>query len=320
MKLVIILILLFFNALAQADYSNHPDTKEFIKAMAAMHLFDERELIALFRQVDKKQSILEAISRPAERKVWYQYRPIFLSSSRAKKGAKYWHQHSRALADAKSIYGVPPEIIMAIVGVETNYGSYTGKFRVIDALATLAFDYPKRSPFFTQELEHFLLLSREEGWLPLSILGSYAGAMGLPQFMPSSYRRFSVDFNGDEVRDLHANPMDVIGSVANYFKSFGWEQGQPITIPVTISSYTDLSLVNDDRYTNSTVADLKAQGIQGLEGFAPEMPASLILLTQESGPEYWVAFKNFYVITEYNHSILYAMAVYQLSQEIIKYY
>jgi len=209
----------------------------FIAALADKDQFSRAALETLFRQARLQQRILDAIARPAEGKPWYQYRPIFLTGKRIRLGVEFRHRHRAALARAERQYGVPAAIITAIIGVETFYGRHAGHYRVIDALATLGFNYPKRGGFFRQELRHFLLLTREQGLSPRDLVGSYAGAMSMPQFMPSSFRSYAVDFDGDGVKDIWSSPVDAIGSVANYLSRHGWEAGGGIAVRVKFTQY-----------------------------------------------------------------------------------
>lgn len=265
-----------------------------------------------------RQSIVDAISRPAERKPWYQYRPIFVTPDRARGGVEFWEANEELLARAEQTYGVPPEIIVAIIGVETRYGKHTGRYPVLDALATLAFGYPKRAAFFRKQLEHFLLLTLEENIQPVDAKGSYAGAMGKPQFIPSSYRSYAVDFDGDGQRDLWNSNADVIGSVGAYFQRHGWQQNRPIvTIAAGAGSRHD-RLTEAGLKPSLPIEELRKEGIGTEIPLNPSTLASLVKLENENGPEYWIGLNNFYVITRYNHSHLYAMAVYQLSREILK--
>lgn len=218
-----------------ADYTG-ANVDEFIAEMTRDYGFASEQLRDLFKQAERKQAILDAISRPAERvKPWKEYRPIFLTDSRVAQGVDFWRENEAALSRAEAEYGVPAEIIVAIIGVETFYGRNTGSHRVIDALSTLGFDYPPRQPFFRQQLKEFLLLTREEQVDPLTLKGSYAGAMGLPQFMPSSFRAYAVDFDGDGHIDIWNNPTDAIGSAASYFKQHGWAAGEPVVARAKVS-------------------------------------------------------------------------------------
>lgn len=293
------------------------DTQAFIREMVAKDGFNNNELQALFSRVRTQPEIIEAISRPAEAKPWYAYRAIFLTPQRIQGGVGFWRTHEAALAQAEQVYGVPAEIIVAIIGVETQYGGNTGKYRVLDALSTLAFDYPRRADYFRKELENYLLLTREEGIDPLSLKGSYAGAMGFGQFMPSSYRAYAVDFDGDRHRDLWSNPRDAIGSVANYLSRHRWQRGAPVAVPASVSGSQYQTLVTRKaEKPSTTVRALRQRGVIPQGTVSDEQPATLLELDGGSGPEYWLGFDNFYVITRYNLSPLYAMAVYQLSQEI----
>ncbi|MDO7597286.1 MAG: lytic murein transglycosylase B [Pseudomonadota bacterium] len=318
MKIVLLLSAFLFAGLAQAD--NEPDLPglpDFLAEMQQKHGFNSDELAVSFAQVEVKDSILSAISRPAEKsKDWFEYRAIFITDSRIKGGIEFWQQHADDLARAEKKYGVPAEIIIAILGVETRYGGNVGSYRVIDALSTLAFQYPPRSPFFRSELEAFLLLTREENLSVLDPIGSYAGAMGLGQFMPSSYREYAIDFDGDGHRDIWTNPIDAIGSIANYLKRHGWVAGESITHPIYFSGKVADDLIDKGMKPSLTRQTLAAAGVslRGVPEGDDEL--ALISLTQENGEEYWLARQNFYAITRYNHSRMYAMVVTQLGQEI----
>jgi membrane-bound lytic murein transglycosylase B len=294
-----------------------PDLPQFIDKMVAEHGFEQRELEQVFAEVEVKDSILKAISRPAEKsKPWYEYRNIFLTDSRISGGVAFWEQHKEALARAEQIYGVPAEIIIAILGVETRYGGNVGGYRVIDALSTLAFRYPPRSPFFTSELENFLILTREEQMSQLDPVGSYAGAMGLGQFMPSSYRAYAVDFDKDGQRDIWTNPTDAIGSIANYLAVHGWVPGQSIVHRTKLESTLPEHISGQDLKPAFNREQLAVAGFSLAELPAGNDKLSVIGLTQPEGEEYWLGRQNFYAITRYNHSRMYAMAVYQLAEAI----
>ncbi|MGH1471739.1 MAG: lytic murein transglycosylase B [Cellvibrionaceae bacterium] len=300
-----------------ADYREHPELSGFISEMEKKHSFEKNELLTLFSQVEKKQKIIDAISRPAEKTLtWAQYRNIFIKPDRIEKGIAFWNENKDTLERAEKTFGVPPEVVVAIIGVETRYGNNTGNYRVIDALSTLGFDYPPRAKFFKKELENFLLLSREQKQDPLTLTGSYAGAMGYGQFMPSSYRAYSVDFDGDEFNDIWKNPVDAIGSVANYFKRHGWENGKPVVFQAKATKGFDKSILTKKTKLNSSIKKIEAAGILPVERLDGELNAMAFKLKADSGDEYWVGLKNFYVITRYNHSLLYAMAVHELSEEI----
>jgi membrane-bound lytic murein transglycosylase B len=288
----------------------------FISQMVTKHRFNESELNNLFQSVEIKNDIIKRISSPAEGLPWYKYRKIFLTESRINEGVKFWQENAPALAAVEQQYGVPAEIIVAILGVETLYGQKTGNHRVIDALSTLAFAYPPRSKFFLSELENYLLLCREENINPLEPTGSYAGAMGLPQFMPSSFRTYAADFDNDSRRDIWHNKSDVIASIANYFARHKWQSGQAVAIPVNAEGENFKAALNKDLKPNLTIAQLQLLRINLSKPLPLNSKVTLLAFEQEQGEELWAALENFYVITRYNHSPLYAMAVYQLSQAI----
>lgn len=317
-RLLILASLLISSPLCAEDFlQQFPQSRDFIQEMSRKHGFDSAELETLFKQVEHQQSIIDAISRPAEGKPWYQYRPIFVTAERIREGVKFWDQNEALLAQAQKRYGVPPQIIVAIIGVETRYGRHSGRYRVIDALSTLGFGYPKRGAFFRDQLEAFLLMSREEKRNPLEFLGSYAGAMGMPQFIPSSFRAYAVDFDQDGHRDLWQNPSDVIGSVANYFARHKWRSGEAVASRATLDAPPPQSVLDKGYRPSLALGKLRRMGVKPLADYNDESEVALIAL--ESGPQaqqYWVVRHNFYVITRYNHSPLYAMAVHQLSEAI----
>lgn len=304
-------------SVVEGSFAARSEVQAFIEAMTAQHGFDRDELYRLFSRIQSQSDIIGLMTRPAETKPWHAYRDIFLTQKRIQGGVEFWNTHQAALSRAEQRYGVPPEVIVAIIGVETAYGQNTGSHSVLQALATLAFDYPRRADFFRKELEHYLLLTREEAIDPLTLQGSYAGAMGLGQFMPSSYRAYGLDFDGDQRRDLWSNPEDAIGSVANYLKEHRWRPGEPITSPVEVEGDRYQALVSQslDKPTRS-VASFRQRGVEPIEPVDASLEAMLLQLQGSRGPEYWLGFDNFYVITRYNRSPLYAMAVYQLSQDI----
>ena len=290
--------------------------RNFIDEMVEQHAFNTNELQAVFDQANLHQSILDAISRPAESKPWYEYRPIFVTTDRTKGGVNFWQQHVSTLQQASDVFGVPEEIMVAIIGVETRYGRHTGRYPVLDALSTLAFAYPPRSSFFRKELKEYLLMTREEGLTPGQQLGSYAGAMGMPQFIPSSFRHYAVDFDNDGKRNLWTSPADAIGSVGNYFKRHHWKTGQPIASPVKVHGSRYQSLIGDSLKPRYTAQELMDNGVILPQGLPADLKGVLLRLETRDGPEYWVGWHNFYVISRYNHSALYSMAVYQLSEQI----
>jgi membrane-bound lytic murein transglycosylase B len=322
LKVLLVICCLWAPLSCAADHYNaNPAALDLIDELVEQEGFDRHELVKVFASAERKDSILKAISRPAEKtKPWHEYREIFLTEKREKEGEAFYNTHRQTLERAQRETGVPAEIIVSIIGVETYYGRITGSYRVIDALSTLAFDYPRRSEFFTSELKHFLILTREQGVNPLQPVGSYAGAMGYGQFMPSSYRSYAVDFDGDEKADIWENPVDAIGSVANYFKAHGWRPGAPVVFPARVTSDTlDESLFvksRKDLKPRHTVAEFAAAGITTEQALDPQSPAVALQFELESGYEYWLGVHNFYVITRYNHSAMYAMSVYQLAQRI----
>ncbi len=294
-----------------------PGLDIFINEMVSEHDFNKDELTQLFAEVEVKDSILKAIARPAERvKPWYTYRAIFIQQKRINNGVKFWQQHADTLQRAQQYYGVPAEIIIAILGVETSYGGNVGSFRVIDALSTLAFRYPRRSKFFRSELAHFLLLTREEDRSPLDAVGSYAGAMGLGQFMPSSYRAYAVDFDDDGKRDIWTNADDAIGSIANYINVHGWVEGESIAHKTSLSAEEPTALIAKGYKPKLTREQLAAVGVSLKNLPYANDKIALIALTQKEGEEYWLVRQNFYSITRYNHSRMYAMTVKQLAELI----
>jgi membrane-bound lytic murein transglycosylase B len=300
-----------------ADYSRHPHIADFIAYMHAEHAFDEQVLRELFTRVEKKQAILEAIARPAEKTLtWAEYQDIFIQDSRIDSGVRFWEGHESHLQRAYDTYGVAPAIIVAVLGVETRYGQHAGNYRVIDALATLGFDYPPRAAFFRKELEHFLLLAREQQRDPLSLTGSYAGAMGYGQFMPSSYRAYAVDFDGDNFIDIWQNPADAIGSIANYLARHGWQKDQAVASRARIVDNYDHNVITDGLKLNHSLEQLKLAGLLPLDNLAENQLAMAFKLEGKWGAEFWLGLKNFEVITRYNRSQLYAMAVYQLGEKI----
>ncbi len=303
---------------ASPDLTQRPDVRAFIADMAKRHGFARPELEKTFREVELRPEIIDAITRPAESKPWYQYRPIFLTKDRIRDGVAFWKDNEQALAAAQQRFGVEPQFIVAILGVETRYGRFAGRYRIIDALSTLAFNYPPRSDFFRKELEQYLLMTREEGLTPFQLTGSYAGAMGTPQFIPSSFRNFAVDFDGDGKRNLWDDNSDVIGSVANYFKVHGWQSGGLVAMPALVHGNRYQPLLDAGLKPQTAAGDLARFGVSPQSSLPPETQVALLQLDDSDGPEQWVTFNNFYVITRYNRSPLYAMAVYQLSEEIRK--
>lgn len=289
-----------------------PGIPQFIDEMVAKHQFKRDELEEVFQRAEYRQDVIDAITMPATIKPWLEYRAAFINPKRITGGVKFWHQHAEALQRAEKMYGVPQEIIIAVIGVETLYGRNAGRYRTLDALTTLAFDYPKRVDFFRGELEQYLLLAREQSFDLLSIRASYAGALGIPQFMPSSYRKWAVDFDQDGKIDLLNDPDDAIGSVANYLRQYGWISGEPVAMRAKVADAT--------RIGNTTVArSISTWGMSGAEPMDKidaGTYAYLVDFTVANGKEYWFGFNNFAVITTYNNSTFYAMSVYQLAEEL----
>jgi len=297
--------------------TNDKNIRGFISDMVREHKFNSHRLTALFGQAHIQQSIIDAISRPAEGKPWYEYRPIFLTRGRIQGGVRFWKKNQKILQAAEKKYQVPAHIITAIIGVETRYGRHIGRYSVLDSLMTLAFAYPPRSRFFRGELEQYLLMAREENINPLKQLGSYAGAMGMPQFIASSFRSYAVDFDNNGQRDLWNSTADAIGSVANYFHRHGWQYAQPVVQRVQVQGTAYRKLLTSDLKPSLSVAELRKYGVIIPKVADESKKAILLELKGKSGPEYWLGWHNFYVISRYNHSALYSLAVYQLGREIL---
>jgi membrane-bound lytic murein transglycosylase B len=293
------------------------DVSEFVNELVNQHDFERDWLEQSLSDGETKQKILDAISRPAEKTLaWREYRKIFVTPKRINAGVKFWQENEDRLSRIAAETGVPAEIMTAIVGVETYYGRQTGGYRVLDALATLGFDYPPRAKFFRGELKEFFLLTRDENLELTDVMGSYAGAMGPPQFIPSSYRMYAVDGDGDGKRDLLGNWDDILASVANYFVRHGWRSGEPVTARGTVADPAAFPVGKNRLKLVDTVASLGDKGVRFDTSLKASAPTQLIGFEGEDGDEYWVGFKNFYVITRYNHSAMYAMAVYQLATEL----
>jgi membrane-bound lytic murein transglycosylase B len=305
-------------ALASA-YGERPEVRAFIQDMVQRHGFVEGELTYLFSRVHRADPVLEAIQQPAEKvRSWNYYRATFLDERRIADGAAFWRTHRAALARAERAYGVPAEVVIAIIGVETFYGRHTGRWRVVDALSTLAFDYPARASFFRSELESYLLFAREGNIDVFATRGSYAGAMGLPQFMPSSARRYAVDFDRDGKVDLRRSPSDAIGSVANYLKQHGWRKDAPILLPARVNgdAWRALGGGFEPKLPLTKWREAGAELVRP----APELeslPAVLVELGGGDVPsDFRLGFRNYYVLTRYNRSAMYAASVNDLSQAL----
>lgn len=300
-----------------ATFADEPEAVAFARDLEQRHGFNADTLLGQFAQTSPNAKVLQLIKPPTSpvQRSWERYRPRFLNDRRIDGGVRFWQENEGQLIKASALYGVPPEIIVAIIGVETEYGRNTGGFRVLEALATLAFKYPPRAEFFRTELEQFLLLARENGFDPLAVKGSFAGAIGIPQFMPGSQRRYAVDFDGDERVDLAHSVDDAIGSVGRFLEQHGWQAGQPIAVAAATNGTPDPSLIEAGIRPSLKMADLAAKGV-----FAKADPQATVALIDLVSPgketEYWLGFDNFYVITRYNRSSFYAMSVFQLGEEI----
>ena len=307
---------------AQAHpYANRPDVNEFIREMVERHGFVEKELKTVFRRTTRQPEILKAIKPPTSPRArsWQSYRTNFINDRHIAEGLRFFEQHAGALARAEREYGVPQEIIVAIVGIETFYGKNMGKWRIVDALATLAFDYPPRAEYFRSELEAYLLFTREADLDVLEVRGSYAGAIGIPQFMPGSYRRWAVDYDGDGVARLRSSPMDAIGSVANFLRSHGWVPGEPIVYAAELGTAEAAPLLALGIKPARTLPEFTAAGLL-FRAEPPAKPGALGALIELETPdrtsEYRVGLDNFYVITRYNRSSFYASAVNDLAEAL----
>jgi membrane-bound lytic murein transglycosylase B len=294
--------------------THRPEVKSFIALMAEKDSFSKHSLRKILAKAEIQPAIIEAMDRPAEKaKLWYEYRELFLTDRRVREGTDFWVAHRQDLDEASVRSGVPPEYLAAILGIETYYGRLTGSYRVLDALTTLAFDYPARASFFRDELEQFLLLSRESGLDPLTVKGSYAGAMGAPQFMPSNYRRYAVDASADGHVNLWTNWSDVCASVGNYLKEHGWNFGEPVLDNAVVDPDKAQDLDGRTLALSDTLGTLKLRGVSVDRTLPAETPVMLIAADQADGVHWRVGYGNFYAITRYNHSALYAMAVVDLA-------
>lgn len=303
------------------SFASRKEVQQFIQQMSNKHGFDKNYLTILFKKFPPQMKIVQLMDKPSEAMPWYRYRDRLLSTERINKGVIFWKQHAKILKQVENEYGVPPEIIVAILGVETFYGEKTGTYPVLQSLATLSFDYPRRAQFFRSELEQFLLLVKDEKLDPIKTLGSYSGAIGAPQFMPSSYRRFAVDYQHKGKRDLANSMQDTIASVANYFKIHGWRTGEPVAIKAAVTGTRYQTLANQKGLQpNLTLQELANYNIHpnitSASRDKTKKAKFIALVNDKNGIEPWLGFHNFYVITRYNHSTNYAMAVYLLSQRI----
>tara|TARA_B100001121_G_scaffold10887_1_gene9003 strand:+ start:1028 stop:1978 length:951 start_codon:yes stop_codon:yes gene_type:complete len=306
-KISLLLLLPFFAPFIYLDYSKSFETLTFIDEMVSKHKFEKSSLLEIFKSAKKREKIIKSMNRPAEKKFsWVQYKSRLISSARINNGVIFLEKFLPEFKKAEKKFGVPKEIIAAIIGIESSYGSITGRERVIDSLSTLAFDYPRRSKFFTKQLEHFLLLTREEKLDPLIMKGSYAGAMGYGQFIPSSYRSYAIDFDGDGLRNIVTNPIDAIGSVANYLSKHGWERN------AIIAQSLEKKDVNSNFKTSLSLKELDTLELVSKSNLSDKK----YLQINFENKEFWLGHKNLYVLSRYNRSSFYVMAVYLLSKEI----
>ncbi len=295
-----------------------PDVEFFIANMVERHGLDAASLRELFANLKSAAPIVKAVSAPATSRPWHEFRPLFVDKNRIDGGVKFWKENQVTLTRARETFRVPEAIIVAIVGIETRFGKVVGTHRVVDALYTLGFELPGRNEYFKSEMEAFLLLSREQAWDPRAVKGSYAGAMGLPQFMPSSYRKYALDFGENGRVDLWGDTSDVIGSVANYLNQFGWRDNEPIAIPARFEGPDPQALLSLGIKPHSPIHQLKQQGVVPLGEVDEGLEAALFTLDLPEGLDYWLGLNNFNTILQYNRSRNYAMSVYQLAMEIAR--
>jgi len=308
--------LMLLPGVSVANYAQHPVALKWLQSMVDQG-FSRNYLVKVLKSAKRQNSILKAMNRQAEGRLsWEKYRARFIETGRIQNGNKFWKKHRLALERAQREYGVPAAMIVSIIGVETRYGKVTGNYRVLDALATIAFDLPRRSAFFQNELTQFIRLTKEEEIAYTKPKGSYAGAMGYGQFLPSSFRDYAIDFDADGKRDIWKNPVDAIGSVANYLAAHGWQQGQPVIEAATITKPLNDKWINNGLELKVTLKEWRSKSVTGAVNRNLSEKATLMRLKQNKKDLYWFGLQNFYVITRYNHSRYYAMAVYQLSQLI----
>ena len=310
MRVYFLLLLLPFSCAA----AELPGILPFVDEMVAKHEFRKDELVQVFERAQHVPAVIDAISLPATIKPWTEYRANFINENRITAGLKFWQLHQQTLQRAEWEFGVPQEIIVAVIGVETLYGRHLGRFSALNALTTLAFDYPPREAFFRSELENYLVLAREQDWDIYQIKSSYAGALGIPQFMPSSYLKHAEDYDNDNLTDLIDSPVDAIGSVGNYLKRYGWKKGGPVATPAIVNAPVGASAPAEARNLTAWAE----MGVIPAESIAADETALLLAFTVSAGKEHWLTFDNFKVIRLYNHSNFYSMAVYQLAEELRK--
>ncbi len=305
------------SAYADSKLLEKPEVKAFIQQMVDKDHFKSSEVKSILSQAEFKPEIIQKITFPYEAKPWDVYRPIFLNAQKIDGGIDFWHKHRQVLTQAERKYGVPAELIVAILGVETIYGRQQGTFRVLDALTTLAFYFPKRAPYFQYELKEYLLMCKEQHIVPTQIVGSYAGAMGMSQFMPSSYRKWAVSYQGHAAPDIVNNPNDAIFSIANYLHEHGWSHQEKVTQMAYYPKPKCPNLQTNTKKAMYSYRHLTQCGVKPAQNYwSHPLQAGLLEMTTAKGPEYWIGYPNFYVILTYNSSPLYGLAVYQLGQTI----
>ncbi len=310
---------IFLSMSSYGEGFSKADIDGFIDELVRGEGFSRPALEKMFSNVEYKSRIVEIMERPAERRMtWGEYKALLINEKRINDGVRFWKQHQKILEKASQEYGVAPSVIIGILGIETGFGQNTGGFRVVDALATLGFKYPRRATFFRKELKELLLLAREQGFDPLSLTGSYAGAMGLPQFMPSSYRAYAIDFDKDGQADIWQSMADAIGSIAAYLSRHGWEQGKPVAARATVHGQRYARVLDKNPRPTRSVNETKNLGWRTVRVLQDSARVRGLKLEGQSGIEHWLTLTNFYVITRYNKSDLYAMAVYQLGNQIEK--
>lgn len=317
MAAVLLVVMSFSASATSKGYNGHAEAERWLVRMKEQG-FTESYLRDLLSSVKTQKSILKVMDRPAEKRLtWPEYRDRFVTKKRIRRGVIFWYEHAETLSRAEKEYGVPAEMILAIIGIETYYGRNMGGYRVLDALATLGFDYPRRAEFFQEQLSDLLVLAKQENRSVKSLKGSYAGAMGYGQFIPSSYLNYAQDFDNDGDRDIWGSPDDAIGSVANYFKEHGWEAGKAVVIPAELSqkNQVEKDQINTGLKPDQPVSEWMNQGVK-VDTESVSSPAVLLNMGNEQKPDYLLGLNNYYVITRYNRSRLYALAVYELSKAL----
>ena len=298
------------------EVARYPEIETFIHELSRTDGFSRPALERLFARARLRPEIIQAMERPKEALPWYEYRKLFVTDARIEQGVAFWRRHAVLLKRAQHEHGVPPEIVVAILGVETQYGKHRGTWPALDALTTLAFQYPPRAAFFREELKHYLLLTRELKLDPARLQGSYAGALGMPQFIPSSWRHYAIDFDGDRRADLFGSTADIVGSVANFLRVHGWERDAPVSDAAHVEGTLYLWIEKLGVKPSLPLGQFVRHGVSPPQHRDPELPAALIAFEGESGPLLRIGYNNFYVITRYNRSSRYAMAVQELAEQL----